>query len=179
VELGKQLRFSVVGIQGKDIYDGNRTLTLALIWQLMRAYTLTVLSHCTQSGEQLATDKEIVDWVNAKLKSSGKNSQIRNFQDPSISNAKVIADLIDAIQPGVIQYDLLHEGHGDQDKLANAKYAITVARKMGAKVYALPEDIVEVKPKMVMTVFACLMARDFMPNMKHHPAGVTSPLISH
>uniref|UniRef100_A0AAR2LW55 EF-hand domain-containing protein n=1 Tax=Pygocentrus nattereri TaxID=42514 RepID=A0AAR2LW55_PYGNA len=31
--------------------------------------------------------------------------------------------------------------------------------KIGARVYALPEDLVEVKPKMVMTVFACLMAR--------------------
>ncbi len=28
VELGKKIRFSLVGIQGKDIYDGNRTLTL-------------------------------------------------------------------------------------------------------------------------------------------------------
>lgn len=34
-----------------------------------------------------------------------------------------------------------------------------MARKIGTRVYALPEDLVEVKPKMVMTVFACLMAR--------------------
>ena len=52
-----------------------------------------------------------------------------------------------------------------QDNLANAKYAISMARKMGARVYALPEDITEVKPKMVMTVFACLMAMDYIPNM--------------
>jgi len=45
-------------------------------------------------------------------------------------------------------------------KLENAQYAISVARKIGARVYALPEDIVEVKAKMVMTVFACLMIRD-------------------
>jgi len=52
-----------------------------------------------------------------------------------------------------------------QEKLANAKYAISMARKTGARIYALPEDISEVKPKMVMTVFACLMARDYLPNM--------------
>jgi hypothetical protein len=40
-----------------------------------------------------------------------------------------------------------------------------MARKIGARVYALPEDITEVKPKMVMTVFACLMALDFIPNV--------------
>lgn len=49
--------------------------------------------------------------------------------------------------------------------MANAKYAISMARKIGARVYALPEDITEVKPKMVMTVFACLMAMDYIPNM--------------
>lgn len=52
-----------------------------------------------------------------------------------------------------------------QEKLANAKYAISIARKIGARIYALPEDIAEVKQKMVMTVFACLMARDYIPNM--------------
>lgn len=40
-----------------------------------------------------------------------------------------------------------------------------MARKTGARIYALPEDIAEVKPKMVMTVFACLMARDYVPNV--------------
>lgn len=52
-----------------------------------------------------------------------------------------------------------------QEKLANAKYAISIARKIGARIYALPEDISEVKQKMVMTVFACLMARDYIPNL--------------
>lgn len=49
--------------------------------------------------------------------------------------------------------------------MENAKYAISMARKIGARIYALPEDIVEVKQKMVMTVFACLMGRDYIPNM--------------
>lgn len=39
------------------------------------------------------------------------------------------------------------------------RYAVSMARKIGAKVYALPEDLVEVNPKMVMTIFACLMGR--------------------
>lgn len=45
-----------------------------------------------------------------------------------------------------------------------------MARKIGARVYALPEDITEVKPKMVMTVFACLMALDYIPNVDKVPA---------
>lgn len=42
LSLGKGKKFSLVGIDGKDLYDGNKTLSLAVIWQLMRAYTLEV-----------------------------------------------------------------------------------------------------------------------------------------
>ena len=38
-----------------------------------------------------------------------------------------------------------------QDCFSNAKYAVNMARKIGAPVYALPEDISEVRPvEMVM-----------------------------
>ena len=57
------------------------------------------------------------------------------------------------------------EAEEEEEKIANAKYGISMARRLGARVYALPEDIVEVTPKMVMTVFAVLMSRDFTLNM--------------
>lgn len=57
-----------------------------------------------------------------------------------------------------------------------------MARKIGARVYALPEDITEVKPKMVMTVFACLMAMDYIPNMdsvkNNHNNDDTTPVVA-
>ncbi|PIO54336.1 hypothetical protein TELCIR_24304 [Teladorsagia circumcincta] len=73
----------------------------------MRAYTLTILAQCTQSGDALPADKDIVAWVNRKLASCGKSSSIRSFQDSSISDAKVVLDLIDAIKPNVIDYSLV------------------------------------------------------------------------
>lgn len=41
-----------------------------------------------------------------------------------------------------------------------------MARRIGAKIYAVPEDITEVKPRMLMTVFACIMAIDLEKNHK-------------
>uniref|UniRef100_A0A4W6DFJ7 Lymphocyte cytosolic protein 1 (L-plastin) n=1 Tax=Lates calcarifer TaxID=8187 RepID=A0A4W6DFJ7_LATCA len=115
-----------------------------------------------QSGTQHSysvTDDTIVAWVNDMLTQAGKPT-ISSFKDGSISSSMPVLDLIDAIQPGSIRYDLLKtEDLTEEEKLNNAKYAISMARKIGARVYALPEDLVEVKPKMVMTVFACLMAR--------------------
>ncbi|KYQ55364.1 Plastin-2 [Trachymyrmex zeteki] len=180
VELGKQMNFSLVGIAGQDLNDGNATLTLALIWQLMRSYTLSILT--SLAGTQGSTvEKEIIQWVNSKLQAAGKSS-IKGFQDYSIADGKVVLDLIEAIKPGSVNYNLIKEGGTEHfyfsiikslysqlisklENLDNAKYAISLARKCGARVYALPEDITEVKPKMVMTVFACLMAMDYMPNM--------------
>ncbi|MEE6471166.1 hypothetical protein FKM82_009200 [Ascaphus truei] len=159
VDLGKnKAKFSLVGIAGQDLHEGNRTLTLALLWQLMRRYTLNILEDI--GGGQKVNDDTIVHWVNESLKEAGKSSSISGFKDGKISTSMPVLDLIDAIQPGSIKYDLLKtEDLNDEEKLNNAKYAISMARKIGARVYALPEDLVEVKPKMVMTVFACLMGR--------------------
>jgi len=166
VELGRKQSFSLVGIAGQDICDGNQTLTLALVWQLMRSYTLDMLSNLPQSNKNgKVVESEIIKWANTKLREAGKESQIKGFQDQSISTGLPLIDLIDAIKPGSINYDLVLEAEEEEEKIANAKYGISMARRLGARVYALPEDIVEVKPKMVMTVFAVLMSRDFTPNM--------------
>jgi len=168
VDLGRKQKFSLVGIAGQDICDGNSTFTLALVWQLMRAYTLNMLSampQLTAEGGSKAVEGEIIKWVNEKLGEAGKACTIRSFQDPTIGTGKPLIDLIDAIKPGCINYDLVTEGDEEEDRMANAKYGISMARRLGARVYALPEDIVEVKPKMVMTVFAVLMSRDFQPSM--------------
>uniref|UniRef100_A0A8C7I7I2 Plastin-3 n=1 Tax=Oncorhynchus kisutch TaxID=8019 RepID=A0A8C7I7I2_ONCKI len=159
VELGKTTaKFSLVGIGGQDLNDGNATLTLALVWQLMRRYTLNVLEDLGDG--QKANDDIIVKWVNTTLSEAGKTTKISSFKDKEISTSLPVVDLIDAIQPGSISYDLVKTGSlSAEDKLENAKYAVSMARKIGARVYALPDDLVEVKPKMVMTVFACLMGR--------------------
>jgi len=168
VELGRKQSFSLVGIAGHDICDGNQTLTLALVWQLMRAYTLDMLSSLpqAQSGKNgKVVESEIIKWANSRMREAGKSSQISGFQDQAISTGLPLIDLIDSIKPGSINYDLVLDAETDEDKIANAKYGISMARRLGARVYALPEDIVEVKPKMVMTVFAVLMSRDYVPNM--------------
>lgn len=159
VELGKsKAKFSLVGIAGQDLHEGNRTLTLALLWQLMRRYTLNILEDI--GGGQKVNDDTIINWVNETLREAGKSSSISSFKDPKISTSLPVLDLIDAIQPGSINYDILKTTDlNDDEKLNNAKYTVSMARKIGARLYALPEDLVEVKPKMVMTVFACLMGR--------------------
>lgn len=158
VELAQKMKFSVVGIAGKDLNDGNKTLTLAVVWQLMRAYTLSVLQKLAGSDKPIA-DAEIVAWVNETLEAAGKSSKISGFKDPSIATSIPVIDLVDSIKPSSVNYELVESGTDEESLKANAKYAISMSRKIGARVYALPDDLVEVKPKMCLTVFACLMVR--------------------
>lgn len=124
----------------------------------MKRYTLNILEDI-RSGQKV-NDYIIVNWVNTTLKEAQKSLSIASFKDLKISTSLLVLDPIDAIQPGSINYGLLKtENLDDEEKLNNAKYAISMARKIGARVYALPEDLVEVNPKMVMTVFACLMGK--------------------
>ncbi|XP_030630401.1 plastin-1 [Chanos chanos] len=159
VQLGKDVaKFSLVGVGGENLNQGNELHTLALVWQLMRRYTVRVLSDLGD-GERV-NDQVIINWVNSTLKEGHKNTFITSFKDNVISTSLPVIDLIDTIVPNAIRSEMVRRGDlSDEDKLNNAKYAISVARKIGAKVYALPDDLVEVNPKMVMTVFACLMGR--------------------
>lgn len=159
VELGKHpAKFSLVGIGGQDLNDGNPTLTLSLIWQMMRTYTTHVLRDLGDGSK--VNDEIIINWVNKTLAENGKKTSVQSFKDKTISTSLPVVDLIDCIQPGSINYDLVKTGTlTEEDQFENAKYAVSSARKIGARVYALPDDLVEVKPKMVMTMFACLMGR--------------------
>lgn len=86
-----------------------------------------------------------------------------NPPDPSIADSHHVLDLVDAIKPNSVDYTLVGGPTTPAHLMSNAKYAISMARKIGANIYALPEDLVEVNPKMVMTVFACLMACSYGP----------------
>uniref|UniRef100_A0AAX7TF62 Plastin 1 n=1 Tax=Astatotilapia calliptera TaxID=8154 RepID=A0AAX7TF62_ASTCA len=160
VELGRDVaRFSLVGIGGVNLNEGSRVHTLGLVWQLMRRYTIQVLSDLGD-GERVV-DQIILDWVNKMLSQNRKDTQITSFKDKLISTSLPVIDLIDVIAPGMVKFPVVARGENGvlkkDDKINNAKYAISLARKIGARVYALPDDLVEVNPKMVMTVFACLM----------------------
>lgn len=79
----------------------------------MRAYTLSILSSLANTNSPII-EKEIVAWVNTKLQGAGKTSSLRNFQDSSIANGKVVIDLVDSIKPGSINYDLI-KGTGTEE----------------------------------------------------------------
>ncbi|KNC56427.1 fimbrin [Thecamonas trahens ATCC 50062] len=153
VVLGKSLHFSLVGVSGDNINEGDRTRTLAVVWQLCRFHLLKVLREL--GGGAKIEDADMIKWANDTV---GGVSTMRDFRDKSLSNAVFFLDLINAIKPGIVEAEyVIRDASSEEDKTNNARYAIALARKLGALIFLLPEDVVEVRPKLILTLVGTLM----------------------
>ncbi|CAL5054665.1 unnamed protein product [Urochloa decumbens] len=161
IKIGKQLKFSLVNVAGNDIVQGNKKLIVALLWQLMRFNILQLLNklrfHSQGSQGKEITDADILNWANSKVKASGRTSRMESFKDKSLSNGLFFLELLSAVQPRVVNWKVVTKGEADEDKKLNATYLISVARKIGCSVFLLPEDIIEVNQKMILTLTASIM----------------------
>jgi plastin-1 len=163
VELGKQNGMSLVGIQGSDIVDKNKKLVLGYVWQLMRMSITKTLSSLSKSGQGRAiSDTEMLKWANATAQKGKPGVKpIRSFKDPSITTGLFFLDVLEGIKPGIVDPSLVNNvsDHGDyEERRQNAKLAISIARKMNALIFLVPEDIVDVRPRLILTFVGSLMS---------------------
>ncbi|EGA75608.1 Sac6p [Saccharomyces cerevisiae AWRI796] len=156
VDLGRAKGFSLVGIEGSDIVDGNKLLTLGLVWQLMRRNISITMKTLSSSGRDMS-DSQILKWAQDQVTKGGKNSTIRSFKDQALSNAHFLLDVLNGIAPGYVDYDLVTPGNTEEERYANARLAISIARKLGALIWLVPEDINEVRARLIITFIASLM----------------------
>lgn len=157
VETGKANNFSLVGIEGSDIVDGNKLLTLGLVWQIMRRNIVLTLKSLSHNGRELS-DSDILRWAKEKVAKGGKSTTVRSFSDPSIANGIFLLDVLNGLKPGYVDYDLVTPGHTEEDRYANARLAISIARKLGALIWLVPEDINEVRSRLIYTFVGSLMS---------------------
>jgi len=155
VDLAKGNGMHIVGIQGSDIVDGTKTLVLGLVWQLMRLSINQTLAKISKNGKGV-TDQDIVKWANETVKKGGKSSVMRSFKDSGLSTGVFFLDLLNGVRPGYVDYSLVTQGRDEDEKKANAKLAISIARKMGALIFLVPEDIVDVRPRLILTFVGAL-----------------------
>jgi hypothetical protein len=77
-------RFTECGNAGQDLCDGNATLTLALVWQLMRAYTLNMLSNLPQHNSQAKNVESEIVKVKQRLSTSRQQKRKRDQTKGSV-----------------------------------------------------------------------------------------------
>lgn len=117
----------------------------------------------------------MLKWANATAqKGKAGVRPIRSFKDPSITTGLFFLDLLDAIRPGIVDPSLVipvSDSGPYEDRRQNgrafscvvedssylpftAKLAISIARKMNALIFLVPEDIVDVRPRLVSLILA-------------------------
>ena len=146
IESGKKLNLKFTGIGGTDITGGNKKLILAVVWQLVRLHYLKLV------GDK--TEDDLVKWANDLV--GGKAPSIANLKDKSMGNGQFLLNLCGAIEPRAVNWDIVLPGENEDDQKLNAKYVISVARKLGATIFCVWEDIVNVNPKQMLIFIACM-----------------------
>ena len=108
-------------------------------------------------------EEELVNWGNSLV---SEEIKIKNLKDKSVSNSLWFIYIMKTIEPRAINWDIVIKDKDDNDSLANnAKYALSIARKLGATVFLVWEDISEVKPRLLLTFLASLydVAQNYKP----------------
>jgi plastin-1 len=81
---------------------------------------------------------------------------IKSFKDASLSDSVFLINLIAAIEPRIINWDIVQKGETEEEKENNAKYLLSVIRKMGAVIFSVWEDVTKVNPKMIFVLVCTL-----------------------
>ncbi|KIY48427.1 hypothetical protein FISHEDRAFT_73624 [Fistulina hepatica ATCC 64428] len=113
-------------------------------------------------GRRPISGTEMLKRANTTAQKSKPNVRtIRSFKDPSITTGLFFLDLLDSIRPGIVDPALVipvDENGPYEDRRQNAKLAISIARKMDALIFLVPEDIVDVRSRLILTFVGSLMS---------------------
>lgn len=150
----------------------------------MQYYFLNKMKTLRFGGKEVK-EEDIVKWLNDKVASSTffssgltTRQKITSFKDSTLSSCHVFIDLLHALRPGCVSQDLVQRGETREQCcmpslflslsnhiganniliVANAKYVVSVARKIGVSTFLVPEDLVELNAKMIIAFVGSLMA---------------------
>ncbi|KAG8889752.1 hypothetical protein FRC00_014428, partial [Tulasnella sp. 408] len=103
-------------------------------------------------------------WANDTAKKSHpQTTPLRSFKDPAISSGIFFLNLVDSMRPGIVDQSLvINPANEYEEQRQNAKLAISIARKMNALIFLVPEDIVDVRPRLTSTTTTNMELRRLM-----------------
>jgi plastin-1 len=94
----------------------------------------------------------LVKWANGVV----GDMIIKNLKDSGLSSGQFLLKLCAGVEPRAIDWDIVLKGDTDEEKANNAKYVISIVRKLGGVVFCVWEDILKVNYKM-MLVLVCTL----------------------
>ena len=154
------LGVSVVGISGQDLATGTSAkLTLAVVWQLMRADVMRFLS-------TLRVDEaQVIGWANAKVahalgRREGEAALVSSFNDLALRDGVFLLRCLAAVAPECVDFAIVLPGESAEEREENARYVVSCAHKAGCTLFLSWRDVAEVQPRMVLSLLAAIMSLD-------------------
>ena len=98
------------------------------------------------------SEDDLVKWANQQV----GDMPIKNFKDKVLADGNFLIKLCAAIEPRAIEWSHVQKGETDEEKENNAKYVLTVARKLGCVIFCVWEDIPKVNYKMILVLVCSL-----------------------
>ncbi|CAD8150458.1 unnamed protein product [Paramecium pentaurelia] len=146
LEQAKTFKITLVNVGGVDFVDGKKKLILGVIWQLFRLDVLKTM------GDQ--KDDQILEAANKKVPEADR---LASFKDPKAKTSHFFFRILNSIEPRAIDWDFVQKGETPEEIESNAKYVISVARRLGATVFLIWEQIRDGKAKMLAVFTASLL----------------------
>ena len=117
----EKLNLQLTNVGGLDILDGNVKILYAVLYKLMRYHSMSIIRKV--SGDKGVDEESVVAWTNKRIAENDGSSAITSFRDQSLKTSIFFMDLLEAMKPGVVDWDLLRV-EGEEDLMHNAKYVI-------------------------------------------------------
>jgi hypothetical protein len=86
--------------------------------------------------------------------------KIASFRDPVLQSGVVLLQLLHVLDSSAVDMAFVTPGLTPAQRQSNAKYALSVADKMGCSLFLVWEDLVDLQPRMVLVLLASLMYMD-------------------
>ena len=98
------------------------------------------------------SEDDLVKWANGLV----PDMKIKNLKDQALSDGNYLLKLCSGVEPRAIDWDIVMKGETDEEKANNAKYVISIIRKLGGVIFCVWEDILKVNYKMMLVLFCSL-----------------------
>ena len=139
MDAARKLGVQMLGIGAHDIATGHKQFILAIVWQLVRLHALQLIGS--------KSEQDLLDWVS-------QTEHVTAFNDRKFEDGRLLIRLCELVDPTVVNWSFVKEGGSQEDKELNAKYAISLARKLGAVIFLVWDDIPNLNKKMIL-IFVC------------------------
>lgn len=118
----------------------NRTHIIGLVWQIVKYQYMQIIGGKTEDF--------LVSWANEMV--AGKVEPIKRFSDKALKDSMFLINLCGAVEPRIVDWDIVEKEDTEEAHMHNAKYALSIARALECIIFNVWEDLVRPNPKAIM-----------------------------